>query len=1076
MPEADKSHLPSTALHAGSTSIDLALDASGVGLFEYDSAAGVQRFSERARQIWGLAADQDPTPDLIHSLVHPADRHRVAIPAQSLHPRGPGEFSIEHRIVRPDGAIRWVQARGRTVFEGTGASRRGLRSVGTMMDITEQKQIEIAARASEARQAFMLQLNDRLRTLTDPQAIQFESACILGEHLQANRVGYTEDQADDNIIRTGRHYTHGVAALEGHYRFEDYGFELLIALREGRIVVRSDIVADPALTDAQKVAYAALELGSIINVPLVKNGHLVAVLFVHFREAHDPSVEEIALLEQVAARTWDAVERARAEAALRASEARFRGVQETSIDGFMVLESARDAAGSLIDFRWLYANAAAGRLVGRDASWFPQRLLLEEMPGNRPSGLFDGYVRVVETGIPWSTECHYTHDGLDVYLRLHVARVGDGFAVTFADLTERRQAEQRIRESDERLRIALDAAHAGAFDWNLLTQQIYWTDGHFTLLGLEPGAQRPSYELWRGHVHVDDLVRVEAAIQRSIETRTRYVADYRVVSPEGSERWVQGQGLVLCEADRPVRMIGAIVDVTGRKRAEESHAAREAEFRTLADAIPTLAWMAHPDGWIFWYNQRWFEYTGMRPEQIEGWGWEAVHDPAELPGVKAAWQASIASGTPFEMTFPLRGSDGVFRPFLTRVVPVRDAQGRVIRWFGTNTDVSSERDTRAALLRSEAALRDADRRKDEFLATLSHELRNPLAPIRTATQLLANPKLSTAQLSRAQSIIQRQVTHMALLLDDLLDIARITQGKLELKKQPVSLTSVVDASLEAVRPLLESKNHHFNVTLPAETLLLNADPLRASQVVSNLLTNAIKYTDPGGDIELTASVNRPMLTIEVKDNGIGISPSALQRLFTMFTQLEGAAGRSEGGLGIGLALTKGLVELHGGTIEARSEGVGRGTTVVVHWPLGVASNVIEVTSDADVASLTTLRRRILIVDDNKDAADTLAMLLTLSEHEVRVAHSGSTALSLARTFRPEVGILDIGMPDMNGYELAGALRQEPWAAHIHLIAVTGWGQEEDKRQAEEAGFDSHLTKPVDPVALEAQIAGLEWRR
>ena len=370
---------------------------------------------------------------------------------------------------------------------------------------------------------------------------------------------------------------------------------------------------------------------------------------------------------------------------------------------------------------------------------------------------------------------------------------------------------------------------------------------------------------------------------------------------------------------------------------------------------------------------------------------------------------------------------------------------------------------------AEIALRDADQRKDVFLATLAHELRNPLAPIRNAAQLLGSPKLGPEQLQWVQSVIQRQVKHLAWLLDDLLDVARITQGKLELKRQLITLKSVVDSAVEVARPLLDGKGHHLAVSLPAEPVTVDADPLRLSQVLSNLLTNAAKYTGAGGHIALSGHIERGTLSLSIKDDGIGIPAESLGGIFAMFSQVEGAAVHSEGGLGIGLALVSGLTELHGGKVEARSEGLGHGSEFVVRLPVITAdAGVATPTADADVPA--PVGRRVLIADDNQDAADSLAMFLEMAGHEVRVVHDGRSALSVAQAFRPDTALLDIGMPQLNGYEVAQALRQEPWGAGIALIALTGWGQEDDRKKAIDAGFDRHLTKPVDPDMLVSLIA------
>jgi PAS domain S-box-containing protein len=377
-----------------------------------------------------------------------------------------------------------------------------------------------------------------------------------------------------------------------------------------------------------------------------------------------------------------------------------------------------------------------------------------------------------------------------------------------------------------------------------------------------------------------------------------------------------------------------------------------------------------------------------------------------------------------------------------------------------------------ALRQNQQALREADRRKDEFLALLAHELRNPLAPIRYALATSRKPGRTLEQQKRAEEVIERQVAHMSRLLDDLLDVSRITHGTLELKKSPTELTLVLGAAIEAARPILDSKHHTLSLDLPKQTVRLEADPVRLAQVFSNLLINAAKYTDAGGSIELRATREASAVVVAVRDNGIGISADMMPRLFTLFSQADTALGRSEGGLGVGLALVRGLVSLHAGRVEARSDGPGRGSEFIVRLPVGVAAwEVSQVELSAD-GPATDAGLKILVVDDSLDAADTCATVLELSGHEVQTAYSGRRALELARTFRPHALLLDIGLPDVNGYELARTIRAAPWAEGMVLIAVTGWGQDEDRRRALEAGFDHHLTKPIAAETLESLLQSL----
>jgi len=369
--------------------------------------------------------------------------------------------------------------------------------------------------------------------------------------------------------------------------------------------------------------------------------------------------------------------------------------------------------------------------------------------------------------------------------------------------------------------------------------------------------------------------------------------------------------------------------------------------------------------------------------------------------------------------------------------------------------------------RAELRLRDTDRRKDEFLATLAHELRNPLAPIRQAAMISQSSSATPEQKTWSHEVITRQVQHMSLLLDDLLDISRITRGTLELRKQHTELSVIVEAAVETARPAIDAKRHRLSVELPQVPVQLEADLLRLSQVLSNLLTNAAKYTDPEGQIRLVCEAIGGEVAIRVIDNGIGISPDALPNIFQMFSQVKTAQDRSDGGLGIGLALSRGLIALHSGRLEARSAGLGHGSEFCVHLPTSV-NGTAEPAAQPAPAPTGNQPHRILVADDNVDAAESLAMLLRLDGHEVELATNGSDALQLFERIRPDIAILDIGMPGLNGYEVAQRIRGNGHKDTL-LIAVTGWGQDADKARAAESGFDHHFTKPVEPAALSALL-------
>jgi PAS domain S-box-containing protein len=523
------------------------------------------------------------------------------------------------------------------------------------------------------------------------------------------------------------------------------------------------------------------------------------------------------------------------------------------------------------------------------------------------------------------------------------------------------------------------------------------------------------------------------------------------------------------------------------ERARVTSELRESEhlFRVLANSIANLAWMARPDGSIYWYNQQWYAYTGTTPADMEGSERERVHDPAVLPAVKKAWQQSLVSGTPFEMVFPLRGADGQFRRFLTRVNPVRDSRGHVVHWFGTNTDVENERratEANAELLAEQVLARNqvnqlreaaeaANRAKDEFLAMLGHELRNPLSPILTALQLMR--LRGTDGSERERTVIERQVIHLTRLVDDLLDVSRITRGKVELKEELFELAEVVAKAVEMTSPLLEQRTHTLELIVPRSGLPVRGDATRLSQVISNLLTNAAKYTQAGGHITVHAAEELGQIVVRVRDTGIGIAPDVLPHVFDLFVQGRQALDRSQGGLGLGLTIVRNLVEHHGGSVSAHSEGRGAGSEFVVRLPKATGAAI---TADSErraptaepgiVTPTSAPGPRVLVVDDNVDAAEMLAAALAAKGYQTRVAHDGPAALLTAAKFRPAIAFLDLGLPVMDGYELATRLRELPDLCSMRLIAVTGYGQESDRRRTEQAGFHHHLVKPVDLRAVD----------
>lgn len=398
------------------------------------------------------------------------------------------------------------------------------------------------------------------------------------------------------------------------------------------------------------------------------------------------------------------------------------------------------------------------------------------------------------------------------------------------------------------------------------------------------------------------------------------------------------------------------------------------------------------------------------------------------------------------------------------ISPVRDNAGHIVGASKVARDIRAQK-------QAERALGEADRRKDEFLALLAHELRNPLGPIRHAVNIVRAKPVSASELEWAISIIDRQATHMTRLVDDLLDVSRITRGRIDLRMERVDVTTVLHSAIEASRTLMEKGGHHLTVDLAQEPLFVDADAARLMQVVTNLLDNSARYTDPGGHIALSARREGPDIAIRVTDDGIGIAPDVLPRVFDMFTQAGLPLERSKGGLGVGLALVDRIVKLHGGTVTARSEGPGTGSEFTIRLPAAPKLQLAgrEPAGRAERPK-DAVKCRVLVVDDNQDSADSLAMLLRLSGHDVRTAHEGQEAVTAAGTFEPDLALLDLGMPTMTGYEVARRIRQQHGGGDIVLIALTGWGQEEYRRRSKEAGFDHHLTKPVEVEVLQQILA------
>lgn len=553
------------------------------------------------------------------------------------------------------------------------------------------------------------------------------------------------------------------------------------------------------------------------------------------------------------------------------------------------------------------------------------------------------------------------------------------------------------------------------------------------------------------------------AAGESVEEEIRYIGR------DGRVRWLRFHTRPVRDPETgTLRLITAGSDVTQRKQAEVATRATEERFRVMAETVPSMIWTADADGTVTYANEQWLRFCGVTEgAPADPWPSLVMH-PGDRERCLALWTRAVREGTEYEVEVRHQRHDGEWRWFVTRARPLHDADGQIICWFGVTTDIHEQKQLQERLWR-------ADRQKDAFLATLAHELRNPLAPIASALEILDLAGEDREQSAMARAIMQRQLRQLVRLVDDLLDVNRITRGKLEIRREQVMIADVVRDAVETSQPLIGARGHALHVGLPAEPLRVFGDPPRLSQVCANLLNNAAKFTDRGGRIDLDVWRERDEVVIRVRDTGLGMSADVLPRVFDAFAQGDTSLEGSRGGLGIGLTLVRQLVEAHGGVVAAHSDGRGRGSMFMVRLPLAPAAPVSE-SADVVHAPPPTAPRRILVVDDNEDAASSLGHLLRLTAHDVRTAHDGEQALQLAAADHPDVVLLDIGIPKLNGYAVAERIREQPWGKTMSLIALTGWGQPVDRERSRAAGFDHHLTKPVDHQHLARLLADAPVRR
>lgn len=644
----------------------------------------------------------------------------------------------------------------------------------------------------------------------------------------------------------------------------------------------------------------------------------------------------------------------------------------------------------------------------------------------------------------------------------------DGLGLTFSwqDITESRKIEQLLRSSEEMLRIVLNNSRDAINMYDLSTgQYVFMSPVQTQLTGYTAeDVNRLSSTEALQLVHPDDRAEAGDHFQRILAgLEDTSEVEYRLLTKSGEYRWISDRRtLVRDQNGQPVAFVGVNRDITRQKQIEEQIRTSEARFRVLINALAQAWWECDADGIVRTDSPSWRAYTGQTEAQYLGDGWsDAVH-PDDRSRVMMAWKMAVQKGAQTDNEYRLWGPQGTWIWSNGFATPLRGSDGEIIRWIGLNIDIS-----RRKLV--EEKLRQANENKNVFLSTLSHELRNPLASIMMGISLLKQLPMSGESSKKSQEItglMERQTGQLSRLVDDLLDVTRIARQRIVLKKEKVILNHLLQQAISDYQAVFAKYSVSLQMILTDQPIELEADPVRLTQVICNLLHNAVKFTDPGGTtvVTLTREASPAQAVIRIRDNGLGIAPAVQAELFEPFMQADQSLDRSGGGLGLGLVIAKGIVTMHGGTVEAASAGLGQGSEFTVRLPIQPTTGK-QASMYASPVREASRDLRILLIEDNPDLSDILCEMLQLLGHKTASAASGLTGMAQAREFRPDVIICDIGLPGMNGYEVAARIRQDPELRHIFLIAFSGYAQPEDLERSRAGGFNRHLAKPVDAQTL-----------
>ncbi len=763
--------------------------------------------------------------------------------------------------------------------------------------------------------------------------------------------------------------------------------------------------------------------------------------------------------------------------AVSASEQFVRGVLNSLPEHVVVL----DEAGVVIAFNepWVHFSERNGGLrqaVCEGADYLQVCRVAANQGDQYASAALEGLQAVIENRRQsFMLEYPCGNENRELWFLMHASRTQYGpvgVILSHIEITDRVLAERQLRESQDRLYQALDAAYMICFEWDITKDEVRRSFSNDSVLPATSSERPWTFEQVAAAIHPEDQDAFRANVDKAIKSETgEYTSEYRLVDSSGNTKWFFERGRVEFDVDRrPLRLTGLSQDISARKCAEQALMESESRFRIALQDSGILVYTTDADLRYTWVHN---QHATFPADKVIGMRDDEILPQEQAEPLLAMKRRVIESrmGEKGISTIEVNGEEHIYNVALE---PLRDARGHVVGVTAAAMEITAMKKAEQRIHALLEELRDADRKKDEFLATLAHELRNPLAPIRNSLELLKRAAGNPELLTQAQVTMDRQVGHMVRLIDDLLDVSRITSNKLELKRERVELGTIMQHAIEACRPNCERAEHELHVAKPSEPIYLNADPVRLTQVFVNLITNSCKYMADHGKIWFSAERHDDHVVVKVKDAGLGIPPEMLPKIFDLFTQVDHSLERTVGGLGIGLSLVKRLVEMHEGSVSAHSEGHGRGCEVTVQLPIASDSAAGE-RSIHDTKRLPVSARRILVVDDNKDAGRSLGLLLKISGHEVHFAFDGLEAIEKAEEVQPELILLDIGLPKMNGYDVCREVRTRSWGQKIVMVALTGWGQAEDRRKSREAGFDRHLVKPIEHDELTRILESMAQR-